>query len=75
MTILGERRFFRRGALFALADTLAAHALGGFKLGVGFSLWKCRMCLVTAEEMSTKVLLPSCMAIPIAHVSDGMVLW
>lgn len=51
------------GVLFALADTLAAHALGGFKIGVGLSLRKCRMCLATADQMSTKVVLSSCMVI------------
>ena len=29
-----------------LADTLAAHDLGGFKVGVGFALRKGRVCLV-----------------------------
>lgn len=38
-----------------LADTLAAHDIGGFKVGVGFSLRKCRMCLATKEQLSTKV--------------------
>ena len=38
-----------------LADTLAAHSIGGFKIGVGFSLRKCRHCLATQEEMNTKV--------------------
>ncbi len=40
--------------MFALADTLAvaAHSIGGFKVGVGFSLRMCRMCLAT---ISTKV--------------------
>lgn len=27
-----------------MADTLAAHSMGGFKVGVGFSFRKCRMC-------------------------------
>lgn len=38
-----------------LADTLAAHEIGGFKVGVGFSLRKCRMCLATKLSMSEKV--------------------
>ena len=47
-----------RGTVLAvLADTLAAHQLGGFKVGVGFSLRKCRQCMVTADEMQTQVLL------------------
>lgn len=43
------------GVLFALADTLAAHSIGVFKVGVGFSLRKCRICLATREHISTKV--------------------
>lgn len=38
-----------------LADTLAAHAIGGYKQGVGFSLRKCRDCLATADTMKEKV--------------------
>lgn len=57
MSIHGKKRLVRGGVLFLLADTLAAHAIGGFKVGVGLSLRKCRMCLATQEQMSTKVLL------------------
>lgn len=38
-----------------LADTQAAHAIGGFKVGVGFALRRCRDCLATAETMSSRV--------------------
>lgn len=38
-----------------LADTQAAHSIGGFKVGVGFSLRKCRNCLATKETMSVQV--------------------
>ena len=51
MSICGKQRIVRGGVL---ADTLAAHSIGGFKVGVGFSLRKCRMCLATKEKMSTK---------------------
>ena len=45
-----------KGAVLAmLADTQAAHAIGGFKVGVGFSLRKCRNCLATKETMSAWV--------------------
>ena len=44
----------KSAVLFALADTLAAHSMGGFKVGVGF-LRKCRMRLATADQLSTKV--------------------
>ena len=40
-----------------LANTLAAHQIGGFKVGVGFSLRKCRNCLATLEDMNIKVML------------------
>ena len=39
-----------------LADTQAAHILGGFKVGVGFSLRWCRNCLATKDTMSFQVL-------------------
>ena len=41
--------------LLMLADTLAAHQLGGFKVGVGFALRKCRSCMATWDDMQTKV--------------------
>ena len=43
-----------------LADTLAAHAIGGFKVGVGFALRKCRMCMATKDSMSEKVMILTC---------------
>ena len=53
---LNERINDIRGTvLVVLADTLAAHQLGGFKVGVGFSLRKCRRCMATSEDMQTKV--------------------
>ncbi len=55
MNIRGEKKVVSGGVLFALADTLAAHSMGGFKIGVGFSLRKCRMCLATGDQMSKKV--------------------
>ena len=55
MKIRGEEKLVRGGVLFALADTLAAHSIGGFKVGVGFSLCKCRVCMATQEQLSTKV--------------------
>ena len=45
-----------KGAVLAmLADTQAAHSIGGFKIGVGFSLRRCRNCLATKDTMSVKV--------------------
>ena len=56
MTIGGKPKLVRGAVLFALADTLAAHDLGGFKIGVGFALRKCRMCLATGQQISQKVM-------------------
>ena len=55
MSIRGEKQVVQGGVLFALADNLAAHNIGGFKVGVGFALRKCRMCLATQGQLSTKV--------------------
>jgi len=46
--------------LLLLADTVAAHQIGGFKVGVSFALRKCRDCLATASDMSTKVCNAAC---------------
>lgn len=54
MTINGQQKLVRGGVLFALADTPAAHSLAGFKVGVSFALRKCRMCLATQSQLSTK---------------------
>lgn len=54
-TVNGQHIRVFGSLLLFLADTLAAHQLGGFKVGVGFSLRKCRNCLATAEEMNEYV--------------------
>lgn len=55
MTIRGQQRLVKGGLLYCLADTLAAHHIGGFKIGVGFSLRKCRMCMATKDQISENV--------------------
>lgn len=55
MNIRGKEKTVTGSVLFALADTLAAHDLGGFKVGVGFAFRKCRRCLATYEQLSTQV--------------------
>ena len=55
MTIQGQTRVVKGGLLYCLADTLAAHHIGGFKVGVGFSLRKCRMSLATKDQISVNV--------------------
>ena len=45
-----------KGAVLSLlADTQAAHSIGGYKIGVGFALRKCRGCLATKDSLSTMV--------------------
>lgn len=51
----GKEIFVKGAVLAVLADTQAAHYLGGFKIGVGFSLRPCRNCLATKETMKVKV--------------------
>lgn len=36
--------------LFILADTLAAHQLGGIKVGIGFAIRICRECMATKDH-------------------------
>lgn len=38
-----------------LADTVAAHQIGGFKVGVNFALRKCRVCMATDADIQAKV--------------------
>lgn len=44
---------FYGGLLAFLADNLAAHAVGGFKEGVGFALRICRTCMATKLQSQT----------------------
>lgn len=53
----GSTKHFYGVLISFLADTLAAHDIGGFKVGVGFALRKCRMCLATAEDLQAKVII------------------
>lgn len=39
-----------------LADTLAAHDIGGYKVGVGLSYRKCRDCMASKDDINDKVL-------------------
>ena len=49
---IGEQNVVLCGALIAfLADTLAAHAVGGFKGSMSFSLRVCRTCMVTSDQI------------------------
>ena len=53
---VNDKDLLVKGAVLAvLADTQAAHSLGGFKVGVGFSLRRCRNCLATKESYTNQV--------------------
>ena len=51
----GRDILFHGTLLLVLADTVAAHQIGGFKVGVSFALRKCRDCFATRETLSSKV--------------------
>lgn len=53
----GRKRVVKAGVLCSLADTVAAHSLGGFKVGMGFLLRICHNCLTTRTQASTKVII------------------
>ena len=55
MNVNGITTRFYGAVLLLLADTLAAHQIGGFKVGVSFALRKCRVCLASIDDMSDKV--------------------
>lgn len=55
LTVDGDSKRFYGTVLVVLADTLAAHDLGGFKSGVGRALRKCRQCMATGEDIQSKV--------------------
>ena len=55
VNLKGENRHFKVGILILtfLADTLAAHALGGFKESMSFSHRICRSCMATTEQIQS----------------------
>ena len=55
MEVQGKNVTFFGTVLLILADTLAAHQLGGFKFGVEFAYRKCRDCLSNQNDIETKV--------------------
>ena len=55
MSINGSETLFCGTVVAFLADTLAAHDIGGFKIGVSFALRKCRVCMATQDSIQTKV--------------------
>ena len=53
--VAGQEHKFHGTVTVTLCDTLAAHQLGGFKIGVGFALRKCTDCMATHSDIQTKV--------------------
>ena len=51
ISIKNEIRHFNVSLLAFLADTLAAHALGGFKESMSFAHRICRSCMATSEQI------------------------
>jgi len=68
LVIDGKEVLVKGAVLAMLADTQAAHSIGGFKVGVGFSLRKCRNCLATKETMSVQVHIQE-------NISGGMLIF
>ena len=54
MILNGGEVFVKGAVLMMFGYTQASHAIGGFKVGVRFSLQKCRNCLATQETMNTR---------------------
>ena len=55
MTIHGKQQTVKGTVLFFLADTIGAHEIGGFKLGLSRSFRKYWHCLASQQTMSKKV--------------------
>ena len=51
ISINGEECRYQVGVLATLADTLAAHSLGGFKESMSFAYRICRSCMATTEQI------------------------
>lgn len=53
--VRGVKRSFAGTIAFVSGDNLASQELGGFKVGPG-AHFKCRECLGSADELTTKVI-------------------
>ena len=60
VSIGGVNRTFYGTLLVFLADTLAAHAIGGFKGSMSFALRICRSCMITTPQLKTCWLESNC---------------
>lgn len=57
----GEERTIYGALLAFLADTLAAHLVGGFKESMSFSLRICRSCMITLPQVKECLVESSCL--------------
>ena len=60
VSVGGEQHTFYGAVLAFLADTLAAHCLGGFKESMSFALRVCRSCMTTTQQMKAAFVESSC---------------
>ena len=60
VSVNGEEHTFYGAVLAFLADTLAAHCLGGFKESMSFALRVCRSCMTTTQQMQNVFVESSC---------------
>ena len=60
VSLNGENHTFYGGLLAFLADTLAAHTLGGFKGSMSFALRICRSCMISPPELKECLLESDC---------------
>jgi len=59
---VGEKDYTFHGGLLAfLADTAAAHALGGFKESMSFALRICRSCMITTPQLRECLVESNCL--------------
>ena len=54
LIVNGVRHMFEGALVMCPCDTLAAHALGGFKEGVAFAKKPCRVCMGSLNEMKSE---------------------
>ena len=66
----GHEHHFYGTVIAFLADTIAAHEIGGFKIGASFAFCKCRVCMATDTMIQTKVYL--CMLYSAYHNSSSI---
>lgn len=54
MSLFGEPNVVRGTVSAIIADNLASHQIGGFKVGLSKGFRKCRFCMATDEDIQTK---------------------